>query len=42
MNNQYRFNLVSSQKITLKYNISANDIVFNDESLKVATDKVID
>ena len=42
MNNQYRFNLVSRQKITLKYNISGNDIIFNDDRLKVDTKKETD
>ena len=41
-NNQYRFNLVSSQKITLKYNIIGNTIDFSDERLIVDTNKEID
>lgn len=39
MNNQYRFNLVSHQTITLKYNISDSAIFFNDERLRVDANK---
>ena len=43
MNNQYRFNLVSKSRISIYYDVIDDYVInFNDESLKVAADKVID
>ena len=40
INNQHRFNLASSQKITIYYNSIGNNIDFSDYSLTVDTNKV--
>jgi hypothetical protein len=38
MNNQYRFNLVSRQTITIKYSVIDSEIHFSDDNLTIADD----
>jgi len=38
MNNQHRFNLVSKERITIKYSVIDSEIYFSDDDLKIADD----